>query len=120
MTIHQQDRHQHPAALVDWAGHHSGGVRRLFDENSGRPNKDILRTNLLSRLESWASHLAAGEPGTPRILLLVGGPGNGKTEAIESTIRWLDEGLGCDGKLVAKLASSFFPAWRCRAAHCAR
>lgn len=109
MTIHQQDPYQYPAALVDWAGHHSGGVRRLFDEDSGRPNKDILRTNLLSRLESWAGHLAAGESGTPRILLLVGGPGNGKTEAIESTIRWLDEGLGCGGKLVDELARSFFP-----------
>ncbi|HXE95906.1 MAG TPA: hypothetical protein VN642_05850, partial [Dongiaceae bacterium] len=108
-----QESRQYPAALLDWAGHHSGGVRRLFDQHSGRPNKDILRTNLLSRLESWVQRLVTGIPGTPRILLLVGGPGNGKTEAIESTINWLDEAFGCNGGLVKKLASSFFPQTGC-------
>lgn len=96
-----------PSELVDWAGHHSGGVKRLFDSHSGRPGKDLLRTNLLSRLESWAGQLAAGAPDVPRLLLLVGGPGNGKTEAIESTIRWLDEKLACGGQLVDTLSQSF-------------
>ena len=101
--------HQYPSALLDWAGHHSGGVRRLLDDNSGRPNKDVLLTNLLSRLESWAQQISTGAPETPRILLLVGGPGNGKTEAIEWTIKWLDSSLGCNGQLIEKLAISFLP-----------
>lgn len=101
--------HEYPAALLDWAGHHSGGVRRLLDDNSGRPNKEVLHTNLLSRLESWAHQISAGIPGTPRILLLVGGPGNGKTEAIEWTIKWLDKSLDCKGELVRELALSFLP-----------
>lgn len=96
-----------PGELVDWAGNHSGGVKRLFDSHSGRAGKDLLRTNLLSRLESWAGDLAAGAVNVPRILLLVGGPGNGKTEAIESTIKWLDEKLASQGKLVASLSQSF-------------
>lgn len=96
-----------PGELVDWAGNHSGGVKRLFDSHSGRAGKDLLRTNLLSRLESWAGDLAAGAPNVPRILLLVGGPGNGKTEAIESTIKWLDESLASQGKLVGSLSQSF-------------
>ncbi|MDR6728460.1 hypothetical protein [Delftia lacustris] len=96
-----------PRALVDWAGNHSGGVKRLFDSNSGRPAKDLLKTNLLVRLESWARSLSAGDPACPRIVLLVGGPGNGKTEAIETTIRWLDASLQCDGRLVEELARSF-------------
>ena len=104
---------QYPAALLDWAGHHSGGVRRLFDQNSGRPNKYVLRTNLLSRLESWVHRLVTDIPGTPRILLLVGGPGNGKTEAIESTINWLDESFGCNGVLVKELGISFLPQSGC-------
>ena len=99
---------RYPAALVDWAGHHSGGVKRLFDSSSGRPGKVLLKTNLLSRLEAWASQLATGES-VPTLVLLVGGPGNGKTEAIESTIRWLDEALGCHEKLVAKLSEAFHP-----------
>jgi len=48
--------------------------------------------------------------GTPRILMLVGGPGNGKTEAIERTMEWLDIDLGCDGQLLARLAAEFRPA----------
>ena len=89
----QRIRIQFPGELVEWAGHHSGGVKRLFDTHSGRPGKELLRTNLISRLESWAAQVASGASGTPRILLLVGGPGNGKTEAIEYTISCLDQGL---------------------------
>jgi hypothetical protein len=99
--------HKYPSGLVDWAGHHSGGVRRLFDDNSGRPNKVVLTTNLLARLESWSHDFLECRPNTPRILLLVGGPGNGKTEAIESTIRWLDSALNCGQHLVNQLAKSF-------------
>jgi hypothetical protein len=40
-------------------------------------------------------------------VLLVGGPGNGKTEAIESTINWLDASLQCDGRLVDELSRAF-------------
>ena len=98
-----------PKDLVEWAGHHSGGVKRLFDSRSGRPGKHLLRTNLISRLESWAAKVASGEPGTPRILLLVGGPGNGKTEAIEHTISCVDHGLAAGGKLLDRLSEAFHP-----------
>jgi hypothetical protein len=98
-----------PQDLLEWAGHHAGGVKRLFDPASGRPGKELLRTGLISRLEQWASQLAAGEARTPRILLLVGGPGNGKTEAIEHTIRCIDKGLCAQENLVNKLSSSFHP-----------
>lgn len=109
MERSEQERAAYPAALVDWAGHHSGGVKRLLDPHSGQPNKQLLRTNLLSRLETWAQQLAEGVTEVPRIVLLVGGPGNGKTEAIDSTIRWLDERLGCSGKLIRELSKAFHP-----------
>lgn len=109
MESSQQEGAHYPAALVDWAGHHSGGVKRLLDQNSGQPNKQLLRTNLLSRLQAWAKRLPTETSSIPRIVLLVGGPGNGKTEAIESTIRWLDESLGCDGRLVDELSKVFHP-----------
>lgn len=54
----------------------------------------VFKTSLLARLEAWAGAVAHGVAGTPRIILLVGGPGNGKTEAVESTIGWLDSSLG--------------------------
>lgn len=98
-----------PKDLVEWAGEHSGGVKRLFDPESGRPAGALLRTPLLERLEVWAQELAAGVPGTPRVLLLVGGPGNGKTEAIEHTIKILDEALATGGRLVSELRAAFSP-----------
>lgn len=110
MDSSQLEGAQYPAALVDWAGHHSGGVKRLLDEKSGQPNKQLLRTNLLSRLQNWANRLPTEASTSPRIVLLVGGPGNGKTEAIECTIRWLDESLGCNGRLVDELSKAFHPS----------
>lgn len=98
-----------PKGLIEWAGHHSGGVKRLFDASSGRPGKELLRTSLISRLESWVKDVVAGVPSTPRILLLVGGPGNGKTEAIEHTINCLDVELDASGKLLEELSASYHP-----------
>lgn len=105
----QQSRTRFPNDLIDWAGHHSGGVKRLFDDNSGRSGKALLKTNLLSKLQAWAGLIANDNSACPRVVLLVGGPGNGKTEAIESTIRWLDESLECGGRLVDSLVRAFHP-----------
>jgi len=99
-----------PAGLVEWAGNHSGGVKRLFDDRSGRPGRELLRTRLIGKLEDWATAVGDGTASTPRILLLVGGPGNGKTEAIEHVTKYLDEQLGASGGLVARLAREFHPA----------
>jgi len=102
-----------PAQLLNWAGNRSGGVRRPFDEGSGRPasggrGNGIFGTNLLVRLESWCKQIGKGIT-APRLILLVGGPGNGKTEAIENTLAWLDDALGCGGSLVDVLSSKFRP-----------
>lgn len=98
-----------PAGLLEWAGHRSGGVRRLFYHATGRPAGDLIETPLLQRLRSWASAVARRDPGTPRIVLLIGGPGNGKTEAVEETIRTLQRELGLDTRLEDALGPLFSP-----------
>ncbi len=100
---------RYPAQLLEWAGNRSGGVRRPFDEGSGRPGEQVFRTNLLARLEQWCSEIGSALSHAPRVVLLVGGPGNGKTEAIETTMGWLDAALGCEGALFAELATHFRP-----------
>ncbi len=102
-----------PAALRDWAGNQSGGVRRLFDDVSGRPTGRILKTHLLKRLEAWVQSLTQSPTETPKVVLLVGGPGNGKTEAIESTVDWLDHALGCNDALRKTLRQQLMPAPGC-------
>lgn len=99
----------YPAALRDWTGNQAGGVRRLFDEESGRPLGNVLETHLLHRLQAWTQAVVASPGQTPRIVLLVGGPGNGKTEAIESTVEWLDTALGDEGKLRGLLRQQLIP-----------
>jgi hypothetical protein len=96
-----------PAGLLDWAGHKSGGVRRLFHSGGGRPTGAVVVTPLLTRLAAWCEAMSEGLEGTPRIVLLVGGPGNGKTEAIEFTITKLDADLGLSGALVDELKAQF-------------
>ena len=41
-----------------------------------------------------------GESGTPKAVFLIGGPGDGKTEAVEFTIRALDESMNLGGMLI--------------------
>lgn len=83
----------------------------MFDEGSGRPGgEDVFHTNLLRKLEDWAARIADNPAAAPRILMLVGGPGNGKTEAIESTVGWLDRSLQASGKLIQSLKVSFLEA----------
>jgi hypothetical protein len=100
---------QFPLQLLSWAGNRSGGVRRLFDDASGRPSKAVFTTNLLAKLKEWCKEIAADSRNAARVVLLVGGPGNGKTDAIETTMEWLDAELGCAGALVQELCHSFRP-----------
>lgn len=97
----------YPAGLSRWAGHRSGGVRKPFLNTSGRPTGHRLETPLLKRLKTWVDHLVAGMEGTPRSLLLVGGPGNGKTDAIESCIGFFDHRLGADGAIIRAFTRQF-------------
>ena len=78
-----------PADLLDWAGHREGGVKKPFDKDSGRPIGSVIETKLTSKLEDWAKKLVTNTE--PRIILLVGGPGNGKTDALEFVISKIDE-----------------------------
>lgn len=95
-----------PAGLIAWAGYRDGGVRKPFRSESGRPTGTRIHTPLLSRLQAWSRQIAAGEE-APRTLLLVGGPGNGKTDAIETCIEFLDADLKAEGQLVAAFKQQY-------------
>lgn len=97
----------YPAGLLKWSGHRSGGVRKPFRSESGRPAGKI-NTPLTDRLEQWAKQLPLDTGRKlPYCLLLVGGPGNGKTDAIERCISSLDHELKAGGKLLEKFAEEF-------------
>ncbi|MBN3791840.1 hypothetical protein [Burkholderia sp. Ac-20353] len=99
--------HKYPERLLDWSGDKAGGVKKLFYGGSGRPSGGVIKTRLLERLSHWARDIASGNEDTPKAVLLIGGPGNGKTEAIEYTIGELDAAMRLDGALLAEFADSY-------------
>src|SRR5689334_16856912 len=101
------DRKLFPLGLLDWAGHRAGGVKRLFHAQSGRPSGQVIRTPLLKRLEDWAAAVVRADQRSPRVVLLVGGPGNGKTEAVEQTIKALDVAIVAHGAFEAEMSKQF-------------
>ena len=97
--------HEFPTSLLEWAGQHRG-VRKPFYAPSGRPCNVVIDTPLLDRLRNWVSDVLS-QPSAPRSVLLVGGPGNGKSEAVEDILRTLDGRLGLGGDLTAKFTALF-------------
>lgn len=97
----------YPAGLLRWAGHRDGGVRKPFRNDSGRPTGGRITTPLVTKLQAWVTDLIANASSAPRTVLLVGGPGNGKTDAIETCVEFLDQGLHANGALVRAFAISF-------------
>lgn len=98
---------KYPDGLLDWSGNRAGGVKKLFYGGSGRPVGEVIATPLLTRLWEWADSVVQFEPAIPRAVLLLGGPGNGKTEAIEQTLRRIDSRLALGGALIDILAAIF-------------
>ncbi|HIB69653.1 MAG TPA: hypothetical protein EYO33_32390, partial [Phycisphaerales bacterium] len=60
----------------------------------------------MHRLNQWVSDLVSSKGG-PRAVLLVGGPGNGKTDAVEGCIEAFDAALGAGGELLERFASEY-------------
>ena len=105
-----EERPSFPSGLLDWAGHRVGGVKRLFHLASGRPSGRVIDTPLLHRLTEWSQALARADGATPRVILLVGGPGNGKTEAVEHSVAALDHAFRVEGSLLRSAAEQFASA----------
>jgi hypothetical protein len=95
--------------LLSWHGHDRGGVRVPFQDTQDRPIPRTIETSLVTRLRNLAKAIADGIPSAPRYIFLVGGPGNGKSEAIEDFLTKLDEFTGMGGELVALLKQEFRP-----------
>ena len=77
-----------PQELFNWAGHKKGGVKKAFDVTSGRPNGRVIQTSLTNKIHEWVDSF---NKNSPRIILLVGAPGNGKTDSLEYLVHRIDE-----------------------------
>ncbi len=95
--------------LLSWHGHDRGGVRVPFHPTMGKPLGSVVETPLIGKLRQLAHEIVEGTPGAPRWIFLIGGPGNGKSEAVEAFVRELDTLTNSQGALVECVASKFAP-----------
>jgi hypothetical protein len=95
-----------PEGFFAWAGHRDGGVKKPFRRETGRPAGIRINTPLMIRLREWAKRFSNGEKVAASILL-VGGPGNGKTDAVEGLVEDLDEILNLGGKLFEAFGTQY-------------
>ena len=102
-------RIEFPKGLLSWAGHRDGGVKKPFVDSSGRPTGEIIRTRLLDKIDSWIAALIDPDSSAQRALLMIGGPGNGKTEAVEYFIEKFDQAVHASGILLEKCKAKYIP-----------
>ncbi len=107
MTDRNRNIKLFPEGLLSWSGHSSGAVRQLFQSESGRPTGSQIETPLVKRINEWVGDLIQ-DKNVPRILFLVGGPGNGKSDAIEGCISSFDSQLGAGGELFDAFAKQYY------------
>jgi hypothetical protein len=86
--MEELNKNKYPNELLSWAGHKRGGVKKPFDLSTGRPNGYVIKTELTCKIDEWINQISDG---APRIVLLIGGPGNGKTDSLEYLVSKLDE-----------------------------
>ncbi len=84
-----------PDLLIEWGANKKSAVRIPFDSNSGRPIKDTIKNKLIETIDSWVDN-----PERISNILLIGGPGNGKTDALEYIIMSLIDKYSLDKTLV--------------------
>ncbi len=95
--------------LLSWHGHDRGGVRVPFHETMGNPLGEVVETSLITKIKRLAVDLVEGNPESPRWIFLIGGPGNGKSEAVEAFVHELDSQGNCQGALADLVARKFAP-----------
>lgn len=74
-----------PNRLSRWMGSGAGGVHIPFSKDAGNPLGAVAETDLIRRVRSLAQSMQQGVS-SPRLVLLAGGAGNGKTHAVEDFI----------------------------------
>lgn len=98
-------------SLLSWRGEDIGGVRVPFYGGGVTVATDmgVLETPLIKKLRVLARDVAAGRRESPRLIFLIGGPGNGKSQAVEEFLLELDSRLELTGRLVELLEERFQP-----------
>lgn len=95
------NRNLFPYKFESWLSSNNGGVRKPMDEQSGRPlGNEILESKIHRLIRSMVKDYVRNPKRT--ICVLVGGPGNGKTDLMEYVTECFLEEVGHDKQLGKK------------------
>jgi hypothetical protein len=94
-----------PNAFFSWSGSSDGAVKRPFEADEKRLIGPI-KTRVIERLNLWGENIVSGLA-APRSIFLIGGPGNGKSDAVEGTIRKLGSLMGCPDEVEKHFRAEF-------------
>jgi hypothetical protein len=94
-----------PNAFFSWSGSSDGAVKRPFEADEKRLIGPI-QTRVIERLNIWGESIVS-RLAAPRSIFLIGGPGNGKSDAVEGTIRKLGSLMGCPDEVEKHFRAEF-------------
>ena len=79
-----------PDALMSWSGSASGAVQIIFEDKFGNPCRKAYETQLIRRIHSLSEQVRDGKT-TPKVVMLAGGAGNGKTHAVQHLLEQISD-----------------------------
>lgn len=84
------DLERMPDALMSWSGSASGAVQVVFEDKFGNPCRKAYETQLIRRIHSLSEQVRDGKI-APKVVMLAGGAGNGKTHAVQHLLEQIAE-----------------------------
>ena len=84
---------RYPDFFFNFSGSTKESVKTIGHNNSGWMGGELIRTRLLDNLDDLSSRILSGVVDRPVCVYLVGGPGNGKTEAAAYFLKKLYGGV---------------------------
>jgi hypothetical protein len=89
---------QFPFQLIKWGANKPTSVRIPFSSDSGRPAGKVIINKLIEALDNWIA-----SPNGINAILFIGGPGNGKTDALEYIIDGIISKYSLDPKIKVQM-----------------
>jgi hypothetical protein len=85
----------YPFKFINWFSSNNGAVRRPMDTNSGRPlGQEVIKNRVHTLIDEMVDSFAQSQD--KYICILIGGPGNGKTDIMEYASERFVTSLGGD------------------------
>ncbi|KIC92924.1 hypothetical protein [Flavihumibacter solisilvae] len=90
--------------LFNWFGHRKGGVKIPFTDR-GTPTGKLIKTDLVYAIDAWIQAIKIQDSAAPNKLFFIGGPGNGKTEALDYAIKCIVNEFNFGEEIVENIKS---------------